>query len=252
VLDSGVKQQCRTAVSTAVSMGSLKWGWSEQLEYTLVKWVVGTSRVHSPHRSSQSTIISSRSRIPSAPPPAARRILAGSTRFSGFAGALPLPFAGDPSEADSSRPIPSCAGLFSAWRVEGPASASGEAAAVARTAWARARVGRDGVERALGDEEDGPPRETGMDDEDPVGLEGALRSDFESKVLGLDEDMVRGRRRVGEMERGFFSGIRFRVSSTRDDSGSSAGDWIEIWRPCSWSRVEVGRQEQCRNAGPGR
>jgi len=39
--------------------------------------------MHSPHRSSQSTIISSRSLIPSAPPPAARLILAGSTLISG-------------------------------------------------------------------------------------------------------------------------------------------------------------------------
>lgn len=183
--------------------------------------------MHSPHRSSQSTIISSRSRIPSAPPPAALRILAGSTRFSGFAGALPLPFIGDPSEAEAeaSRPIPSCAGLPESARLEGPAS--GVVVAGEITGWARDRVGRDGVGRALGDAEDGSPspREAGWDGEAPVRLGGALRRDFESKVLGLDEDMVRGRRRVGEGGKGVvFSGIRRTKSSTRGGSGASAGD----------------------------
>ena len=44
-----------------------------------------------PSRSSQSTIISSRSLIPSAPPPAARLILAGSTLFVGST-VLSFPF----------------------------------------------------------------------------------------------------------------------------------------------------------------
>lgn len=48
--------------------------------------------VHSPNRSSQSTIISSSSRTASAPAPAARRIRAGRTRRSGSARPLPFGF----------------------------------------------------------------------------------------------------------------------------------------------------------------